>query len=146
MPSLNENVDGDSYNVIYDIKSEWFDIVYVLHSDKRSSLEITTKTKSLTFPMFTGGQRSISFKVNKEDIVDYVFKFKIKKADNVVVDIKSIINRENFHDFLGLKKHMDNSSIEYFEQTKKTIESNRLTIQWFVTWKCNMACNYCWQE
>ena len=146
MPSLNENVNVDSYNVIYDIKSEWFDIVYVLHSDKRSSLEITTNTKSLTFPMFTGGQRSISFKVDKEDIVDYAFKFKIKKADNVVVDIKSIINRENFYDFLGLKKHMDNSSIEYFEQTKKTIESNRLTIQWFVTWKCNMACNYCWQE
>ena len=72
MPSLNENVDGDSYNVIYDIKSEWFDIVYVLHSDKRSSLEITTKTKSLTFPMFTGGQRSISFKVDKEDIVNFI--------------------------------------------------------------------------
>ena len=146
MSSFNENADGDFYNVIYDIKSEWFDIVYVLHSDKRSSLEITTKTKSLTFPMFTGGQRSISFKVDKEDIVDGVFKFKIKKANNIVVDIKSIINRENFYDFLGLKKHMDNSSIEYFEQTKKTIESNRLTIQWFVTWKCNMACNYCWQE
>jgi hypothetical protein len=89
MSSFNENADGDFYNVIYDIKSEWFDIVYVLHSDKRSSLEITTKTKSLTFPMFTGGQRSISFKVDKEDIVDGVFKFKIKKANNIVVDIKS---------------------------------------------------------
>jgi molybdenum cofactor biosynthesis enzyme MoaA len=143
---IMENENQDVYNVFFDIKSEWFDIVYILHHDKRSVLEIITNSKSTTYPLFTGGQRSISFKISKDDIVDGKFKFKLKKPANINLDIKSIINRENFNDFLGLTKYMDDSSYEFLEQTKKTIESTRLTIQWFVTWKCNMACNYCWQE
>ena len=146
MSFLVQDEQSDVYNVIYDVKSEWFDIVYILHNDKRSSLEIKTLTKSFTFPLFTGGQRSISFKVDKEDLIDNVFKFKLIKSKNIELEIKSVINRENFHDFLGLKKYMDNSSYINLEQTKQSIESSRLTIQWFVTWKCNMACNYCWQE
>ncbi len=71
------SVNSESlYNVISDIKSEWFDLVYILHSDKRSSLEIVTNTKSTIYPIFTGGQRSISFKIQKEDVVDGLFKFK----------------------------------------------------------------------
>jgi molybdenum cofactor biosynthesis enzyme MoaA len=141
------SVNSESlYNVISDIKSEWFDLVYILHSDKRSSLEIVTNTKSTIYPIFTGGQRSISFKIQKEDVVDGLFKFKIKKQSDINLEIKSIINRSDYYDFLGLKQTMDYSSYEYLEQTKKSIQSNRLTIQWFVTWKCNMACNYCWQE
>lgn len=138
----NNNVD---WITLSNLKSQWLDIVYYLHNDKNSSIDIITKSGTETYPIYTGGQRSISYRIKNEDFENNIFKFKLKK-EPVNLDIKSIINRKNFYDFLGLSSVADKSSEENLNKTKEIISKEKLSIQWFVTWKCNMSCEYCWQE
>lgn len=137
--------DLNQWVELKDLKSRWIDIVYYLHSNENSTIDIITKNRIESFPLYNGGQRSISFKINEDDIKDNTFKFKFKK-ENVNLEIKSIINRENFYDFFGLNSFSDLSTDENLNKTKEIISKERLSIQWFVTWKCNMSCEYCWQE
>jgi MoaA/NifB/PqqE/SkfB family radical SAM enzyme len=136
----------DNIFKIKNIKSKWIDIVYVLHHDKKSIIELHTKSNVSKYPVFLGGERSVSIKINENDIIDNNFEFKIKKDSCVNLQIKYIINRENYYDFLGLKSKSDESYKTNLLNTKNAINNFRPMIQWFVTWKCNMTCNYCWQE
>jgi len=131
---------------IKNLKSNWIDIVYVLKTQKKSNLEIHTNSKVEKFQIFPGGERMLSYKIDNKDIDDNTFEFKIKKPTDVEIDILSVINRNNYFDFLGLNLEMDKSSLNNIDQTKKIIRDSRSIIQWFVSWKCNMSCKYCWQE
>jgi len=142
----NQFVFDNDVIEIENLKSEWIDIVYILYADTNSEIDLVTNNSKYTYPLYIGGQRSISFKINNNDIVNNTFKFNLKKDKNVNLKILSIINRENFYDFLNLKKFEDDSSIRNKTRTKQIIKNERLRIQWFVTWKCNMSCEYCWQE
>jgi len=131
---------------IKNIKSNWFDLVYELYETKHAYIEIETLTQTKKYPVFTGGERSISFKISENDIIDNEFIYKIKINKNINILIKSIINREHFYDFLGLEKNATPETLKNKNNTIKISQTARMTLQWFVTWKCNMSCNYCWQE
>lgn len=142
----NSFIFDKDYCVIDNIKSNWIDIVYVLHSNGNDTIEIVTNVRTHSVPIFSGGHRSISLKIENEEIVDNKFKFYIKKNSDSNIEIVSIVNRDNFYDFLGLSTHADETSIINKNKTKEIVKNERLRIQWFVTWKCNMSCEYCWQE
>ena len=139
-------IDGKDTYVIENVKSKWIDIIYILHASSKSNIEIHTNSDITKIPVFTGGERSISFKLKDEDIINNTVEFRVKKPTGVNFQIKNIINRQDFYDFFGLKKLMDSSSFQNLNRTKRIIENDGLIIQWFVTWKCNMSCTYCWQE
>lgn len=138
-------VSNESY-VIENLQSKWIDIVYVLHDDFNSSIELITNNNSHIYPIYTGGERSISFEIKDNEIENDAFKFRIREDSSINLQIVSIINRKNFHDFLGLSQFEDESSIANRQEVIQKVEKEKLRIQWFVTWKCNMSCEYCWQE
>lgn len=135
--------DNINYYSSEELKSKYIDIVYILHQENRSNLTIKTKNRKEKVEIYPGGERSVSYEIHDEDFENN-FSFQLLSKGNV--EIKSIINRENYYDFLGIEQLKDKESINNLQKSTEIAQTIPLAIQWFVTWKCNMKCGYCWQE
>jgi len=125
------------------LKSKFIDIIYILHQEKRTRLTIETQNRKDSVEIYSGGERSVSYEIHDEDFNE---DFELKLLSTGNVDVKSIINRENYFDFLGLEQLKDEESENNLKRSIQVANTIPLAIQWFVTWKCNMKCGYCWQE
>ena len=134
-----------------DLKSRYIDIVYQLSEPDVSKILIRDidSDREDEFTIINGGDRLICYETDSEDS----FNFEIHTDSETNISIRSVINRNDYHDYLGLSKHVESkdrySPIEegkahwkYYELESK----DELSIQWFLTWKCNYTCGYCWQE
>jgi len=125
------------------LKSKYIDIIYVLHQRYTSTITIKTKNRIEKLEIFPGGERSISYEIHEDDYSD---DFEMSLYCRDYIELKSIINRENYYDFLGLEQLQDEESQTNLNHSILTAMTIPISIQWFVTWKCNMKCGYCWQE
>lgn len=133
--------------ILSPLKSQYIDIVYALRDPKVSDIKIVelTSGKEETFRVSYGDPRTISYEASSIGSLE----LEILKGRGVDLDIISLVNRNNKHDYLNLSDspHVDKEN--YFAN-KRSVEQAMLTarphIQWFVTWKCNYKCSYCWQE
>ena len=132
---------------IENLKSKWIDIVYTLYNNQRSEIKVKFKNTEKKF-LILGGQRTLSFELNDCDIENNNISFEIfkKETDNLIVT--SIINRKDYYDYMGLKSsnYYDEESRKSENECIRVASTIPLSIQWFVNWKCNFHCDYCWQE
>ena len=118
------------------LDSKYVDIVYMLHDIKSTTLKVVENdTISNEFEIFSGDYNMISYETSS--LQNVVLEF--FTTEGVNLEIKNISNRKNYYDFLNLKNHI-NQEIPDFGDIPM------LAIQWFVSWKCNYTCSYCWQE
>lgn len=144
---FNGNFENqDTLYTIKNLKSNWIDIVYYLHSSTNGTLTIISENRKDNIPTFTGGQRSISYKINESDINNNSFTFKLN-SNSSDLNIVSVINRRDYYDFYGLESSdVENDTSFNLNKSISQINKLKLSLQWFITWKCNMSCEYCWQE
>jgi sulfatase maturation enzyme AslB (radical SAM superfamily) len=127
------------------LKSKYLDIVYVSNIVVKTQSQLIIKSTDFEqkIPIFSGGERVVCFKI--PDQFTTKFEFDILCNDSKI-QIKSIVNRIDYYDFLGLEQNADIESKLNLLESKEAAFKIPLAIQWFVTWKCNMKCGYCWQE
>lgn len=64
-----------------------------------------------------------------------------------VIYFNEISIRNNFYDYLGLWSfNSTEANIAAEKSCLSSAANTGLFAQWFVTWKCNYSCKYCWQE
>lgn len=137
----------DGYYTISHVASEWVDVMYLLRSPSEEKLKIESINNTYEFNIMPFDMGSVSFKIKPNDIIDGKFQFKIYTT-STLFKIKSIINRRDYYDYLGLKgsKYYDAESKVNEESCRSLSKSLPMAIQWFVSWKCNYKCEYCWEE
>ena len=132
---------------INNVKSKWVDITYSLHASQRSEIKIKFKNTENKFFVIEGDRCLLSFELNDVDIENNNVLFEIlqKKSDDII--IHSIVNRIDYYDYLGLKssKYYDDESRKNEMECTVVSEDLPLSFQWFVNWRCNFQCSYCWQ-
>jgi len=141
----NEHPRDEAYYAttfsVPELKSRYIDIVYQLSEPNVSKILIkdVDSDEENEFSIMNGGDRLICYETNSETSCN----FEIHTDCNTDISIRSVINRNDYHDYLGLTKHSEEKAHwKYCELQEK----DELSIQWFLTWKCNYTCGYCWQE
>ena len=127
------------------LKSKYIDIVYRLNEPRTAKVQLTELTSDLvkTFDIIDGGDRTITYETESEDTL----RFEMSVPSDVSFKINSVVNRNNYFDYLNLSSVLDYRKAEKEWQVSIENEKGRmLSIQWFVSWKCNYTCHYCWQE
>jgi MoaA/NifB/PqqE/SkfB family radical SAM enzyme len=115
---------------------------------QKTEIKFKFKSTEKKFLISSGGHRTLSFELDNADIENNSITFEIFKRDSDNIIINSIVNREDYYVYLGLK------SSEYYDEKSKKNEKEcqnisshmPLSFQWFAQWKCNFQCSYCWQE
>ena len=137
---LNLETINTKKNFIY------IDISYEAQGVNNSFIEFECGDYKENILILLGGLRMFSLKISSKDLIKNTM---LKFSTNVTsIDFKDITIRHNYYDFLGLKsKNIDLRKMTL--QEKKTLDLSKnvdFAIQWFVTWKCNFKCPYCWQD
>lgn len=123
----------------------YIDLVYVAHSEARGQIQFRCHDFTLAGQVLPGGRRSHSLAVplaalRRDPTVSF--------TANVPVEIESAALRADYYDFFGLGSR--SSQPQKFAVAERRCQETAATlarsVQWFVTWKCNFACAYCWQE
>lgn len=121
----------------------YLDIIYT--SENEEFIKFESGDFHCISPVLLGGGRIFSLAIplaclNKDGSI----KFKSK----ALINFENIFIRRDYYDFLGLRssKLYDKKSRENEEKTVGASKNIDLCFQWFVTWKCNHRCPYCWQE
>lgn len=138
----------NGWYLIENLKSKWIDIVYNLTGTTSAKIQFKTKFNVYDFIGTPNGNQSISFEVKDDDLIDDKLYFKLLSASDSYIKFISVINRNDYYDYFGLKqsKWYDDESKLKEQVANSKMENFPLFIQWFVTWKCNFSCEYCWQE
>ena len=123
------------------LKSRYIDVVYQLARPSVSKILIrdTDSGKEDEFSVVNGGDRMICYETDSEESCN----FEIYTEPNADISIRSVVNRKDYHDFLGLSEHVSEKDHWKYDELQ---QKDELSIQWFLTWKCNYTCGYCWQE
>tara|TARA_R100000808_G_scaffold2804_3_gene10581 strand:- start:93632 stop:95377 length:1746 start_codon:yes stop_codon:yes gene_type:complete len=138
--SLVESYTGNTF-FVSDLKSKYIDIVYTLYEPDTTKIKITDTDsgKEEEFDIISGGSRIICYETESKNSLN----FEVSIEDNVNMVIKSVVNRNDYSDYLGLTEYVEDKPHWKYEEHK---DKHELSIQWFMTWKCNYKCGYCWQE
>ena len=125
----------------------YIDIVYAAGNLTGGEIGYTCADFTISGRVLSGGRRSHSLAIplpalRKSRTITFL--------SSAPLTIESAVLRRDYYDFMGLR------SLGSAEAERKTAENERVaiersatigpSIQWFVTWKCNFACTYCWQE
>ena len=138
---------------IKNLKSPYVDIIYNLDTfASQVRLDEISSDYSQIFELVKGENNSLSYKTKSKDNL----KFSLTVPDGISFKVNSVVNRENYYDFLNISSIVDYKDREqefieknndYWEQLNNGIGQRYLhSIEWFVAWKCNYTCTYCWQE
>lgn len=112
----------------------WLDIVYVAQPEC-SSIQVRVGSFCQKFPTLHGGPRMICAELPETGELEWEIS---GDGPLEVVSMACRRSRDEFHPL-----HHNKDAIE---QAKHQMGFLPVSIQWFVTWKCNYACSYCWQE
>jgi len=129
------------------LKSRWVDFVYAFYEHPKQDAIFSTEGWSQSTKVFSGGERMVCLEF-PQSLVGKTFNLQLQIPDGRM-DVFRIVPRSDFYDFLGLLSGpLYDAQARAFEEQAVVVSRNRVpfTLQWFVTWKCNYQCEYCWQE
>ena len=120
------------------LHSKFLDINYESQPDCRT-LEVSVgKEFTKSYGVLHGGIRIICM-ILPDELVGKDLPVTVKSDGKI--EVGRIWSRKDRHDVFGMGR-CDGS----IKACKESVKHDPVTIQWFVTWKCNFACPYCWQE
>jgi MoaA/NifB/PqqE/SkfB family radical SAM enzyme len=69
-------------------------------------------------------------------------------AADVPFEIEATTVRADYYDYFGLHSRSadPNGWAAELGRSRRAAAAIPSSVQWFITWKCNFACAYCWQE
>ncbi|MFC1599177.1 radical SAM/SPASM domain-containing protein [Candidatus Omnitrophota bacterium] len=123
----------------------YLDIIYSAQGNAGESMTFENADFKITPLVLYGGMRMFVLPIPSANIMkNRIIKFESEAQ----IDFKEIILRCDYYDFIGLKSGIlyDDNSKNNEEKTMGLSKESGLEIQWFVTWRCNFKCGYCWQE
>ena len=123
----------------------YVDVIYVAHSEHGGEIVYQCDEFSLAGRVLPGGRRSHSLAIPRAVLGR---SRTIRFTSTCPLGVESAVARRDFYDFMGLRSAGDDESEMLANERRATelASSIRLSIQWFITWKCNLTCAYCWQE
>ncbi len=123
----------------------YLDVVYVAHTADRGQINFACADFTLAGLVLPGGRRSHSLAIplaalRKSSTISF--------SASVSLEIESATLRADYYDYFGLRSQSKQpQQFALAEQHSRQIANTLArSVQWFVTWKCNFACAYCWQE
>jgi len=123
----------------------YLDVVYAARSAARGQIDFRCADFSRSGRVLPGGRRSHSLAVpmaalHKSRTVSF--------QSTTPITIESAVVRADYYDFFGLQSQaVDRTRYDAEEaRSQELAEPIGRSVQWFVTWKCNFTCAYCWQE
>lgn len=123
----------------------YVDVVYVARSEARGQIQFRCHDFHLSGLVLPGGRRSHSLAIPLAALRrDPTIHF----SATMPLEIESATLRADFYDFFGLRSrsHQAPEFAAAERRSQEAAQRQARSVQWFVTWKCNFACAYCWQE
>ena len=123
----------------------YVDVIYVAHSEHGGEIVYQCDEFSLTGRVLPGGRRSHSLAIPRTALGR---TRTIRFTSTSALGVESAVARRDFYDFMGLRSSSEGEQEMLANEQRARELANRidLSIQWFITWKCNLTCAYCWQE
>lgn len=119
------------------IKSVHLDVLYEAQPDCKT-IQITVGDWHEKYAALQGGLRMICARVPADKVgKDYEVQIHCDGGLNV----GKIVSRNKKHEVLGIEEDADAKL-----SCLRKANSLPVSLQWFVTWRCNYTCHYCWQE
>jgi len=112
----------------------WFDVIYQAQPDC-TAIEVRVGQFSRTYPVLHGGHRMVCIELPETGMLDWEIT---GNGDFEVVSMGCRRTREEVQPLLHNQ--------DALWQAKNKMGFLPVSVQWFVTWKCNYQCSYCWQE
>ena len=72
----------------------------------------------------------------------------VRFAADVPIEIEATTVRADYYDYFGLRSRSADPQrwAAAAARSRQAAAVIPRSVQWFITWKCNFACAYCWQE
>jgi len=123
----------------------YIDVIYSARNLNGGQIVYSCGDFKLEGKVLDGGRRSHSLAIplaalRKNRIVNF--------NSTAPLAIESAVLRRDYYDFMGIQwANRDDAQMARSEQLAMQRTSHvGPYIMWFVTWKCNFTCAYCWQE
>jgi MoaA/NifB/PqqE/SkfB family radical SAM enzyme len=123
----------------------YVDLVYVAHNEHGGEIAYQCADFTLRGRVLPGGRRSHSLAI---PLAALAKSRTISFSSTSPLGIESAVVRRDFYDFMGLRSGHPSDPQTLENELRATARASTIgpSIQWFITWKCNLTCAYCWQE
>ena len=123
----------------------YVDVIYVARSEHGGEIIYQCDDFSLAGRVLPGGRRSHSLSFPRAALGR---NRTIRFTSTSALEVESAVVRRDFYDFMGLRSCSAGEPEMLANERRAADLGNNIgmSIQWFVTWKCNYTCAYCWQE
>jgi hypothetical protein len=136
LPSINECLSS---------REVYVDIIYDAGSAQESRIEIACGDYKHQDRLLGPGRRCLSLRIPYSQLWD-IRELRFRSPESFTVE--RVVVRKDFYDFLGLRSRLrDNSEVISNEQkASQQGQLLSLMVNFFVEWRCDYYCPYCWQE
>ena len=136
LPTIRESLSSEEAFV---------DIIYRTCSSQESRIEISCGGYKYQDRLLNGGRRCLSVKIPRSELSD---SRRLKFRSPVSFEVERVVVRSDFYDFLGLRSRLQDYS-QAISNEQKASQRGRLldlAVSFFIEWRCDYECPYCWQE
>ncbi|MFH1783009.1 MAG: radical SAM protein [Candidatus Omnitrophota bacterium] len=122
----------------------YVNITYEAQLGKDESISFEAGNYSYNTRVLYGGIRLFCLKI---PVLELKKENGLSFKTNAKLAVKEISYSYDYYDYLNIRsKYTDDPEVKFRE--KETLDLSKdigFMIQWFVTWRCNFRCSYCWQ-
>jgi MoaA/NifB/PqqE/SkfB family radical SAM enzyme len=126
-------------------KDVYVDVMYDGCSVDGKSIEVSCGRFHQQCLLLTGGKRCLSLRIPHAELSG---SRSLTFRSQASFSVERVVIREDFYDFFGLRSHLQDDSQASGNEQEASRQGRLLDLManFYMEWRCDYACTYCWQE